>query len=178
MRLVATRRGDTATVEARNPAIDMLLTQIRLDGNAQEMAKRLTASLLGSETTVMEYDLRQASDMQGGVIVNMLFMWFLHFKLEKVQPLLIQVLMGFFQLGCSPLFQVYVSGSFDRKLLRCCLILTSAKVLGRNLERPFKTAKSLIRTPPIADGASSPSVAEDATVSDDDVPETAGYHSQ
>lgn len=109
VRLVATRRGDTATVEARNPAMDMLLSQILLDGNAQDMAKRLTSSFLGSEMTVLEYDLKQASDMQGGVIVNMLFMWFLHFKLEKVQPLLIQVLMGYVQLGFSPLFQVYVS---------------------------------------------------------------------
>jgi len=57
----------------------------------------------------MEYDMKHASDLQGGMVVNMLFMWFLHFKLEKIQPLLIQVLMGFLRLVYSPLFQVYVS---------------------------------------------------------------------
>jgi hypothetical protein len=85
------------------------MSQIQMDGNVQEMAKRLTSSFLSSQTTVMEYDLKQASDLQGGVIVNMILMWFLHFRLGKIQPLLMQVLMGFLQIVYSPLFQVYVS---------------------------------------------------------------------
>jgi hypothetical protein len=109
VRLVAKRTGDKSKVDASNPAINMLLSQLQLDGSAQEIAKKLTSSILSSDMTVMEYDLKQGSDIQGGVVANMLFMWFLHFKLEKIQPLLIQVLMGFLQLAYSPLFQVYVS---------------------------------------------------------------------
>lgn len=89
--------------------VDMLMSQMQLDISALELSKRLTSSFLSSDMTAMEYDLKQASDMQGGVVLNMLVMWFLHFKLEKIQPLLIQVLMGFAQLVYSPLFQVYVS---------------------------------------------------------------------
>lgn len=57
----------------------------------------------------MDYDLKQASNIQSGVIFNMSFMWFLHFKLEKVQPLLIHIVTNFVQLVYNPLFQVYVS---------------------------------------------------------------------
>lgn len=109
VRLAAKRKGDSTKVDTRNPAMDILTKQLQLDGGAQEMAKKLASKFLSSETTVMEYDLKQAADMQGGVLVNMAFMWFLHFKMEKVQPLLIQVVMGFLQLIYSPLFQVYVS---------------------------------------------------------------------
>ena len=84
------------------------------------MVKNLASSFLTSASTVMEYDMNQAKSMQGGVIFNMAFMWFLHFKMQQVQPLLIQVATGLLQLFYHPLFQVYV--------------------LGRNLERPFKTA--------------------------------------
>jgi hypothetical protein len=107
--VVAKRTGDTSTVDSINPAMDILMSQIQLDGNAQEMAKRLTSSFLSSQMTAMEYDLKQASDLQGGVVVNMIFMWFLHFRFGKIQPLLMQVLMGFLQVVYSPLFQVYVS---------------------------------------------------------------------
>ena len=66
----------------------------------------------------MEYDLKQARSMQGGLLFNMCFMWFLHFKMEQIQPLLINTVTGIMNMVYSPLFQVYV--------------------LGRNLERPFK----------------------------------------
>lgn len=111
--LVAKRTGDTSKVDESNPAIDMLVSQLQLDGNAQEMARKITSSFLSSDMTAMEYDMKHASDMQRGVVMNMLFMWFLHFKLEKIQPLLIQVLMGFLRLVYSPLFQVYVSWCRD-----------------------------------------------------------------
>jgi hypothetical protein len=83
-----------------------------------EMVKSLASSFLSSSSTVMEYDLSQARNMQGGVLFNMAFMWFLHFKMEQIQPLLIQAATGLMNLMYSPLFQVYV--------------------MGRNLERPFK----------------------------------------
>jgi hypothetical protein len=55
--------------------------------------------------------------MQSGLIFNMAINWFLHFKMEQVQPLLIQSITGLINMVYSPLFQVYV--------------------MGRNLERPF-----------------------------------------
>lgn len=79
--------------------------------------KNLASSFLSSKSTVMEYDLKQAKSMQSGLIINMAFMWFLHFKMEQVQPLLIQAATGIINMVYSPLFQVYV--------------------LKRNLERPF-----------------------------------------
>ena len=81
------------------------------------MMKNLASSFLSSQSTVLEYDLKQARSMQSGLIVNMAFMWFLHFKMNQVQPLLVQSITGLANLCYSPLFQVYV--------------------LGRNLERPF-----------------------------------------
>merc|ERR1712014_569501 len=57
-----------------------------------------------------------AASLQGSILFNMLLMWFLHLKM---QPLLVTTVNGFLQLICNPLFQVYV--------------------LGRNLERPFKS---------------------------------------
>ena len=45
-------------------------------------------------------------------------MWFLHFKMGQVQPLLINTFNGIVSMVYSPLFQVYI--------------------LGRNLERPFQ----------------------------------------
>jgi hypothetical protein len=88
-------------------------------GGGNDMIKNLASSFLKKETTAMEYDMGQATSMQGGIIFNMLLMWFLHFKLEQVQPLLVTTVNGFVQLAYNPLFQVYV--------------------LGRKLERPFKT---------------------------------------
>jgi hypothetical protein len=66
----------------------------------------------------MEYDLAQAKSMNGGLLVTMAFMWFLHFKVGQVQPLYMQTIQGLMNLYYSPLFQVYI--------------------MGRNLQRPFK----------------------------------------
>ena len=116
VRLAAKGRRDMTCVEVRNPVSDMLLSQLQLDGVPRAVVKKLTSSFLSSATTVMEYDLKLASNMQGGAILNMGFMWFLHFKLDKVQPLFIHVFMGILQLIYSPLFQVYVS----RPKNSCC----------------------------------------------------------
>ncbi len=109
IRFSARRKNDLTVVQANNALPDLLASQMNLEGSAHSMLKMLTSSFLSSETTVMEYDLKQASDMQGAVLVNLCFMWFLHFRLEKVQPLVIQIMTGFLQLIYSPLFQVYVS---------------------------------------------------------------------
>jgi Phosphate transport (Pho88) len=92
------------------------------------MLTGLASSFLSSQSTVLEYDLKQAHNMQGGLIFNMLFMWFLHFKLKQIQPLLVQTVTGVMSMVYSPLFQVYC--------------------MGRNLERPFKTSSSPWGLPP------------------------------
>lgn len=100
-----------------NPLSGILKSQLPgADSNA--MMKTLASSFLKSQSTVLEYDLKQAQNMQGGLLFNMGFMWLLHFKMDQIQPLLINTATGLMNMAYSPLFQVYV--------------------LGRHLERPFK----------------------------------------
>lgn len=86
------------------------------------MVKEMASQFLSSKTTVLEYDLKQAKSMNSGLLINMAFMWFLHFKMQQTQPLLAQTVTGVLNLVYSPLFQVYM--------------------LGKNLERPFKNPAS------------------------------------
>jgi hypothetical protein len=116
VRIQAKRHNDLTTIELSNPLSSILQSQMG-DGNG--MMKSLASSFLSSSSTVVEYDLKQARNMQSGLLMNMLFMWFLHFKMNQVQPLIVQSITGVASMIYSPLFQVYV--------------------LGRNLERPFKT---------------------------------------
>lgn len=122
VRIMAKKNNDRTPLKVHNPLSGILGKQMGQSGGSNDMLKGLASSFLSSETTVMEYDIKQANSMQGGVLFNMAFNWFLHFKMEKVQPLLMQVITGTMQLVYNPLFQVYV--------------------LGRNLERPFKTQLS------------------------------------
>ena len=82
------------------------------------MVKALADQVLSTQTTILEYDLKQVKKVNGGLLFPMVFLYFLHFKMKQVQPLLMQTATGVMNLAYSPLFQVYV--------------------LGRNLERPFK----------------------------------------
>jgi hypothetical protein len=125
VRIQAKIRNDRTMIELTNPLSSVLRTQLGggdSDGGAlgggAGMMKNLASSLLASQSTVMEYDLKQALSMQSGLIFNMIFMWFLHFKMEQVQPLLVQTGTGFLNLVYSPLFQAYI--------------------LKRNLQRPFQ----------------------------------------
>jgi len=121
VRVQAKLNNDRTPIELKNPLSSVLESQLGGGGGANKnnsMMKNLASSFLSSTSTVLEYDLKQARGMQNGLIFNMLFMWFLHFKMEQVQPLLIQTLNGLLTMVYSPLFQVYV--------------------LGRRLERPFK----------------------------------------
>jgi len=86
------------------------------------MVKALADQVLSTQTTVLEYDLKQVKKVNGGLLFPMVFLYFLHFKMKQVQPLLMQTATGFSNLVYSPLFQVYV--------------------LGRSLERPFKPPTS------------------------------------
>jgi hypothetical protein len=113
VRLQAKSINDRTPIAVSNPFSKILETT----KNAQ--VKSLASSLLTSQSTVLEYDLAQIKSMNGGLLVNMGFMWFLHYKMGQVQPLFQQTISGVTNMVYSPLFQVYV--------------------LGRNLERPFKT---------------------------------------
>merc|ERR1740130_1120650 len=105
----------------------------------------LASSFLKKESTVRDYDIRRTTVMQGSMLFNMVMMWFLHFKMQQVQPLFVSIVNGFMQLAYNPLFQVYI--------------------MGRNLERPFKSPE--VFKPPTADSA------EEETKEEEETPETA-----
>jgi hypothetical protein len=116
VRIQAKANNDRTPIQVKSPLSGMLESQLQQTNN--DMVKNMASSFLSSSSTVMEYDIRQANNLQGGVVFNMVFMWLLHFKFNQVQPLILQITMGMLNLLFNPLFQVYV--------------------LGRNLERPFK----------------------------------------
>lgn len=124
VRIMAKRNNDRTPVSVNNPLTNMLSSQLeKQQTGANDMVKNLASSFLKKDTTVTEYDMGQAMSMQGGILFNMALMWFLHFKMNQVQPLLVTTINGFMQLAYNPLFQVYV--------------------MGRNLERPFKAPEVL-----------------------------------
>jgi len=121
VRVMAKRNNDRTPVHVDNPLTSMLSSQLEKQqaGGGGDMVKNLASSFLKKESTVAEYDMGKAMSMQGGILFNMALMWLLHFKMQQVQPLLVTTINGLMQLAYHPLFQIYV--------------------LGRNLERPFKT---------------------------------------
>lgn len=121
VRIKAKSKNDRTPLQIANPLSKILQGQSGDNAsgeNGGNMFKSLASSFLSSESTAVEYDLKQAAQMQRGLIFNMLLMWVLHFKMEQVQPLFINTVTGISNLVYSPLFQVYA--------------------MGRNLERPFK----------------------------------------
>ena len=118
VRIRAKAANDRTPVTTTNPLSGLLESQLQGPDGSNAMIKNLASSFLKSQSTVLEYDLKQAQSMQSGLLFNMAFMWFLHFKMQQIQPLMINTVTGLMNLVYSPLFQVYV--------------------LGRNLERPFK----------------------------------------
>jgi hypothetical protein len=126
VRIMAKSRNDRTVVHMKSPLLDEMTrrgggdsSSKRNSSNNQFLLKTIASSFLSKDTTVMEYDLGQATSMQSGIIISMALMWFFHFQLEQVQPLLIALINNTLQLFFNPLFQVYV--------------------LGRNLQRPFVT---------------------------------------
>jgi hypothetical protein len=122
VRVQAKRNNDRTPIELKSPLSSVLQSQLGggSEGGGNSMVKNLASSFLSSKSTVIDYDMKQARGMQSGLIFNTLFMWFLHFKMEQIQPLLIQTANGLTTMVYSPLFQIYI--------------------LGRNLERPYKNA--------------------------------------
>ena len=115
VRIQAKLNNDRTKIEMKSPLSGLVSSQL---GQKQDMVKDLASQFLSTRTTIMEYDLKQAKAMNSGLLINMAFMWFLHFKMDQTQPLLAQTVTGMLNLVYSPLFQVYM--------------------MGRNLERPFK----------------------------------------
>ena len=119
VRIMAKRKNDRTPVHVQNPLTSMLSSQLEKQPMGDnDMVKNLASTFLKKESTVTEYDMGKAISLQGSILFNMALMWFLHFKMQQVQPLLVTTINGFMQLAYNPLFQVYV--------------------MGRNLERPFK----------------------------------------
>eukprot|EP00571_Detonula_confervacea_P010971 CAMPEP_0172303898 /NCGR_PEP_ID=MMETSP1058-20130122/5405_1 /TAXON_ID=83371 /ORGANISM="Detonula confervacea, Strain CCMP 353" /LENGTH=461 /DNA_ID=CAMNT_0013014935 /DNA_START=76 /DNA_END=1461 /DNA_ORIENTATION=- len=113
------------------------------------MVKALADQVLSSQTTVLEYDLKQVKKMNGGLLFPMVLLYFLHFRMKQVQPLLMQTATGVLNLVYSPLFQVYV--------------------LGRNLERPFKPpANPMMEALQKQDGEEEEGDGDDAVVSEEE----------
>lgn len=125
VRIQAKLIHDTTIITISNPVTNLVKNQLNtaLSGSSNSnndtgMAKTLTDKFLSSSSTVMDYDVNQSRKLMSGMFFSLAFMWYLHFKMNQVQPLLYQTASGILNLVYSPLFQVYV--------------------LGRNLERPFK----------------------------------------
>lgn len=132
VRIQAKLINDRTPITITNPLTSLVKNQLNTalnnkgDGESsassaptKSMAKDLTDKFLSSQSTIMEYDMNQSRKLGSGGLFSLAFMWFLHFKMNQVQPLFFQTASGILNLVYSPLFQVYV--------------------LGRNLERPFKT---------------------------------------
>jgi hypothetical protein len=144
-RIMASKNDDRTPLTIQNQISSMLQSQLDQADGANDMVKNLASSFLTSSSTVMEYDIKQANNMQGGMLFTLALMWFLHFRLGQVQPLLMQVATGILNLVYSPLFQVYV--------------------LGRNLERPFKTPVSAAQK---MAGAASEETEEETVAADEE----------
>jgi hypothetical protein len=120
VRLQAKSMNDRTPVMISSPLASLLPAAVTGGSGAggNSMVKTLADQVLSTQTTILEYDLKQAKQMNGSLLFPMIFNYFLHFKMKQVQPLIMQTATGMVNLVYSPLFQVYV--------------------LGRNLERPFK----------------------------------------
>jgi len=114
--------NDRTPITINNPLASLVLGGASSDGasggGGNFMVKALAGQVLSTQTTVLEYDLKEAVKMNGGLLFPMVFLYFLHFRMKQVQPLIMQTATGVLNLVYSPLFQVYV--------------------MGKNLERPFK----------------------------------------
>eukprot|EP00934_Nitzschia_sp_Nitz4_P007543 Nitzschia sp. Nitz4//scaffold19_size178191//36096//37438//NITZ4_001960-RA/size178191-augustus-gene-0.35-mRNA-1//1//CDS//3329540628//7533//frame0 len=121
VRITATKNKDWSVVQIEHPLSGMLKSQLSQPSPTNMLVKNMASSFLSSRTTAMEYDLKQASAIQTSIISQLFFMWLLHLKLGRTQPLVIQVFTGMVNLVYNPLFQLYI--------------------LGRNLERPFKSTQ-------------------------------------
>jgi len=111
--------NDTTPITITNPLSSLIPKQA--ESSSSDMVKNLASQFLTNESTVKEYDLKQANSMNSGLLFPMAMLWFLHFKMGQVQPLFLQTANGVKDFIFSPLVQVHV--------------------LGKNLERPFRNKR-------------------------------------
>lgn len=130
VRIRAYQMNDTTTINQQevNPLLSALLPS-----STPDIAKQLASKMLASSTpqSIMDYDISQAKVFNNRLFFPTAFLFFLHFKMGQVQPLLCQSASGILNLIYSPLWQAYV--------------------LGRNLERPFKIPSPLSNLAQTAD---------------------------
>eukprot|EP00956_Cyclotella_meneghiniana_P043474 scaffold271707_cov79-Cyclotella_meneghiniana.AAC.4 len=108
--------NDRTEITLSNPLASMAESMLQKNSN-NAMVKSLTSQILTTHTTIYEYDMQQIKSMQSGLLMPMVFIYFLHFRMKQMQPLLMQTVTGLMNLVYSPLWQVYV--------------------MGKRLERPF-----------------------------------------
>lgn len=108
--------NDRTEITLSNPLASMAEAMMQKNSN-NAMVKSLTSQILTTQTTIYEYDMQQIKSMQSGLLMPMVFIYFLHFRMKQMQPLLMQTVTGVMNLVYSPLWQVYV--------------------MGKRLERPF-----------------------------------------
>jgi len=108
--------NDRTEITLSNPLASMAESMLQKNSN-NDMVKSLTSQILTTHTTIYEYDMQQIKSMQSGLLMPMVFIYFLHFRMKQMQPLLMQTVTGLMNLVYSPLWQVYV--------------------MGKRLERPF-----------------------------------------
>eukprot|EP00804_Cyclotella_cryptica_P027375 CCRYP_008815-RA/>CCRYP_008815-RA protein AED:0.18 eAED:0.06 QI:0/-1/0/1/-1/0/1/0/431 len=112
------QNNDRTEIVLSNPLASFVAgMQNSNNGATSSMVKSITSQLLTTHTTVYEYDLQQVKSMQSSLLMPMIILYFLHFRMKQMQPLLMQTVTGVMNLIYCPLWQVYV--------------------LGRRLERPF-----------------------------------------
>jgi len=124
VRIRANQINDTSPIKQQevNPLLSALLPSSTPD-IAKQLASKMLAVSAGTPSTIMDYDILQAKTFNNRLFFPTAFLFFLHFKMGQVQPLLYQSASGILNLIYSPLWQAYV--------------------LGRNLERPFKIPSPL-----------------------------------
>lgn len=115
VRVKARLDNNRTEITVENPFSGILNSQLKQG----DMVKNLASSILSKQMTVKEYDLKQVQNMNGSLLFNLAFTWFLHFRMKQMYPLMLQTIQGFATVAYSPLFQAYC--------------------LGKNLKRPFKT---------------------------------------
>jgi hypothetical protein len=86
VRVQAKSTNDRTPITLSNPLSSVLQSQLQPESGGNDMIKNLASSFLSSSSTFVEYDLKQARSMQSGLIINMGFMWFLHFVSRPSDP--------------------------------------------------------------------------------------------
>jgi len=147
VRFQAKKIDDRTPITISNPLSNLVQSKMGSNDGGTDMVKNIASSFLTTQSTVVEYDLKQAKVMNNSLLIPMVILWLLHFKMNQVQPLFFQTVAGVKDLLTSPLFQIYA--------------------LGLNLKRPFPGKISNRQEEPEEEGEDSDDTAlgsDDTTV--------------